>query len=444
MSGEWRSYVSVEEEELEDLRHKSQRADAIEAKNRRLERQSRQEQERNNRLERSMRQQEQRAQEHERRLTSLGQDMQNLAANLRSEMRSQRQEYLRLLDEQEQRMQSALQEQETRLQQNIDHLAQSLEQRWQRQEDIAEQWVQGLQEELAFIRETYRHEQFSPGEVAALESRLNAARQDIQNQMPQAAVSEAREAFRQAVNLGQRLELIEMTWNELYERAQEELQEALTLAEEYKVNTLCMETANGQEEIDLDVDYWTEGGWQQVRDGLQRFKVRLVQEKDTFQCEDLRRIIGEINHYNEILPQLEDQAKTALIASIKRMDIQTQICDALADLGYNLVDSTYAEEDFRRSYHLKMKNADNEEIVTVVQPQSSDQGVVNELQFHFYDQSPNDAIREERLQQVKASLQNEGMDMTPAKCVPEHQGANAAEEQRDFQQVRQPRHKAQS
>ncbi len=485
MSGEWKSYVSVEERELRNLRKQSQRADAMQAENRKLERQQRQEQKRNDYLERSIRQQENRFQEHENQLNSLGQDMQQLARdqqqgfdrqrkeyrkliqetadkqrtymdrnfqalqqgmdelaiNLRSEMHGQRQEYLQLFKEQDQRMQTALKEQEAKLQQNIDNLAQSLEQRWEQQEEIAKQWLHGLQKELDFIRNTYRHEQFSPGEVAALESRLNAARQDVQNHMPQSAVPEAREAFRQALSLGHRLELIEMTWEELYEIAREGVQEALALADEYQVYPLRLDAAGGQE-MDLDVDYWTEGGWQELRAGLEHIKNRLEKEKDSLQCEDLRRIIAEIDSQSAALPQLDAQARTALIASIKRQDIQTQICDTLAGLGYTLVDSTYAQEDFRRSYHLKMRNAEQEEIVTVVHPQEAEQGLVNELQFHFYDQSPNDAIREESLHQIQTSLQNEGVDMAPASCVPEHQGANASDEQRDFQRIRQQRQMA--
>lgn len=478
MSGERESRVNIPQREFNRLQQNAKRADCTERENQRLRREQQAEQKRHARLENTVRQQEQRAQNHETRMNSLGQDMQTMAKEQQKQftkqrreyqkliqdsaakqraymdknfktlykdmdklaqdtdkkLKNQRNEYIQLFKEQDQRMRQALKDQENRLQRNINNLASKIDERWQKQEDIAQQWIGALKEQTEFIRENYRHKQFAPGELDKLISRLNAAQLDISQNMPQSAVPEAREAFRQSLALQQEIELIEARWDELYELAGENLQELFELYNEHKEYPLVLEEQT--DSLNLDVDYWTEGEWQTLLDQLQTIKDKLEKEKNSLQCEDLEKILLELDEIAQKLPELDAKAKTALIASVKRRDIQAQICDSLAEIGYNLEDSTYAGEDFRQSYHLKMSNAEQEKIVTIIEPEQSDQGISNKLQFHFYDRSPNDAIREERLQNIQQSLTEQGLEMTIPVCVPEYRGDNAADEHQDFAKVK--------
>ena len=152
--------------------------------------------------------------------------------------------------------------------------------------------------------------------------------------------------------------------------------------------------------------------------------------------EDLEGLVEFGIGAGERLAGIVAEAKTALLSSVHRHDLQEQILERLAELGYHLVDSTYAAEDHREAFHVQLENGHGDQIVTVVTPGDRTQAFANELAINFYDQSPNEAVRQERLELIRKLIRGEGLELAPLRCESGYETGNAPAERRDFATLR--------
>jgi len=491
MSGETYTYVSLRRDRVEALQRQAKRVEALESQRRLLEQQQQAREQQARRLQQQLADNESR---YERHVRGLGNDMQALeratqarfeeqrtsyrqgleetakrqrqytdarfltlddrmqtldnrlsgdisqvdarvtalAQRLGEDLGAQRTEYLGLIQEQERHFQDALRQQGEVLEANIDALATEMRQRLEGERELAESWIDNLNRELAFIRERYRHEQFAPGELAQLQQRFHLAQTNLAQGVYQTAIGSGQEAFLQARQLRERLELLEIQWEHLRQLAGESATAALLTIDE---QTLIDYRLDGDQSLEVAVDYWTEGRWLQLRERVAGLQQQAEDTQVALSAADLERVHRDAEAAHDEALALVATAKTAALASIKRRDIQDLILERLEDLGFHYADSSYAGEDFRRAYHLKLRNGNGDELVTIVTPAGND--FENRLTFDFFDQSPNEQVREERMKLIREQLEAEAeMMVEPLQCEPAYAGDNAPEEQRDFARVR--------
>ncbi len=491
MSGETYTYVSMRRDRVEALQTQATRVDALEAERRLLEKQQRLREEQANRLQQQLRDNEARYEHHVR---GLGQEMQALERDTKARFAAQRQayqqsleqterrqrehterrfktmdeqvrrldtrlsrdiakvddrvttltqrvqqamvqqrsEYLDLFQSQEQQFQAALHQQGEVLQANIDSLARNLRERLQSEHAMAETWCENLRRELDFIRAGYRHEQFAPGELTRLEQRLQLAEGNIGQGIFQTAVATGQEAFLQARQLRERLELHEMQWAHCRQQAHESATAALLALDEHRVIEYSLE---GQQSLSVEVDFWTQGQWTALRERVAAWQRQLEAPCSTLSSADLDSLRQQAEAAHDEALALVALARNAAFSSIQRRDIQAMVLERLTQLGFRHVDSSYAEEDVRRAYHLKLQNGNGDELVTIVAPTGDD--FANQVTFDFFDRSPNEAVREERLNLIREQIEAEGeMEVAPMQCDPAYRDSNAPEERRDFTRVR--------
>lgn len=406
-------------------------------------------------------QQNQRAQQYETRIAGLDQTLQqarrqhcqemdqlrrnfqhdveglsNRMDHLDDRMDTQRREILNRLKAQGDRFQHALNQQG----QQLNQLSQSISQRIEHQETIAGQWISALSDELDFIRKHYRHGLFSPGEIDALDADLAMARNDMKQSLPQSALSLSRPAFQKACQLHDKLEYMESVWNTLYPVAMEAISNAYSRMVANKDIELTLDGTSA-DTVTLDIDYWTWNQRQELEDELKGLQKRLADAPDTLKIEELEQMIERAGQASGILDELYQQALTRLIASVKRNDIQDQIRETLGAWGYDIVEATLkgeTGEDFRGGHFMKLKNASGDEIVTAVEPGADEADGEHRIRFNFYDQSPNEALRSERIKTIGDALKKEGLAVNPSQCLPEYRDKNAPDEERNFNRLRQP------
>jgi hypothetical protein len=493
MSGETYTYISLRRDRVAELQRRAQRANALESQQRLLERQQRAREAEARRLQQRLSDNEAR---YERHVRSLGHDMQALekattkrfdqqrrafqqglaeaaarqraytdqqvktldqrisgldtrlsrdikrvdqrvsalAKQVRQDLGVQRREYLDLFEQQQRQFDHALRQQGAELQANIDALAESMRARLHNEQELANEWINNLQQELRFIGERYRHEQFAPGELARLEQRLQLAQSNLAQGVYQSAIAGGQEAFLQAHQLRERLELEELCWEHLRQAAHESATAALLFLDGH---SLIQYQLDADQALAVEIDYWTEGRWQALRARLDPILAQSADPAVALSADDLAALRAEADALSDEALALVALARNAAFSSIQRRDIQELILERLEGLGYRHIDSAYASEDQRRAYHMKLRNGNGEEMVTIVAPTGED--FANQVTFDFFDHSPNQQVRDERLQLIREQIEAEGeMTIGPLECHPDYAGANGPDERRDFARVRTP------
>ena len=462
MSGETYTYVSLRRDQVADLERKARRADALESQRRLHERQQREREEQTRRLRQQLAENEAR---YERHVRNLGEEMrtleqatkvrleeqrrayergleaqknytdkqfETLAQHVREDLTSQRKEYLGLFEQQGRRFDEALKQQGASLQANIDVLAESMRQRLHDEQEIAKAWVENLALELDFIRERYRHAHFAPGKVDRLGQRLDVARANLAQGLYQAAIAGGQEAFLGARQLREQLELQELHWEHVRLAARESATAALLMLDEHKRVQYELDT---DQSLAVEVDYWTDGRYEALRKRLEEMDAQTAAPDSPLGVDELESLRAEAEKAQDEVMQLVAMARNAALSSIQRRDLQEMILERLEQLGFQYVDSAYEFQDARRGYHLKLRNGNGEEMVTIVAPAGDD--FANRVTFDFFDKSPNAQVREERLNLIREQLVAEG-EMTVGKmeCDPAYATTNGPEERRDFARIK--------
>jgi hypothetical protein len=109
-------------------------------------------------------------------------------------------------------------------------------------------------------------------------------------------------------------------------------------------------------------------------------------------------------------------------------DVVVQVLDEVA--GYELVDSTYAGEDYRESYVTKVAHGNGNEIVFEVTPSADGRFVLRMLS---YDHETTAAVElAERARAVAQELRSQGLTVSS----PEEEGGVPDEAMRDMTAIR--------
>ncbi len=294
-----------------------------------------------------------------------------------------------------------------------------------------------MQEEINYINDSFRHQQFAPGELTALQSRLDLVNANIGQQLFQASVASAQEAYLQSRKLREKLELLEMQWDAGWQCAQESATTALLLINEQQTIQYLMDN---NENFQLEVDYWSNGKWQALQQKVINYQQTLDTQRNSLSQKELENIQQACESAPGEIISLVESAKAALLSSIHRRDLQEIILEKLQGLGYQLIDSTYEQDDYRNACYLKVENGNRDQIVTIVTP--TEQDFKNQLSINFYDNSPNEVVRKDRLELIQAQLKDQSLEVGALSCEKGFESGNAPAQRQDFTALRQKKQSA--
>ena len=88
-------------------------------------------------------------------------------------------------------------------------------------------------------------------------------------------------------------------------------------------------------------------------------------------------MLDEIAPMEDELSDIVEQAKERLVQSQVRQNIAASILTSFEGTHWELDDSTYEHDDFRKGLHVKLKNPAQEEIVASVTPVETSGGGCN-------------------------------------------------------------------
>lgn len=253
-----------------------------------------------------------------------------------------------------------------------------------RREELARSWIDAAQAIWDFIDKNYRHQQFAPGQLEKLEREIRQARQNLDQGIPETALTQAQNAYHSLSDLRLELERLEQEWHVWRAAALESAREILSLAQR---NRQCkaMDQQGKELDIDIEVDWWTNGKLSALEQEVQQLISRIQDDASLMTTDQLKQVVEQIvPNLRERLEGVVREARLAVLGSQLRINIADLVVQALEEQGFVLDDATYEGEDMRGGYVAKVKHLDGSEIVVTVTPSQRDP-MENELNIHSYD-----------------------------------------------------------
>ena len=351
------------------------------------------------------------AAEQNRRLQNQADSFNRSISDVKRQMENQRAALQHSIDETRQRNEENRRE----LQNAIDSISAKINAKEQNHKNIANFWVEQSQAYFNDI-EQYRHDMFTPGQLEKLKSRLNLMRSDFTTGAHQAAISSAREVFSNAVELKEEVVNAETEWNYYHALFQQALADTRSNINFYQSMQITFETENGEETVDADIDYWTEGAMNEISSALTKIERRTEQIEQVTKDEliDLTDALAQLNSQMEMAA---NRGKEALISSQLRAEMAGTLVQALAERGWECDGVTYEGEEQCEPVHVKLADGMGNEIVAVITPDKRTTDMTNQLELNFFDPKSNDEeLRQIWISSIQNGLQESGLGVGTPVC----------------------------
>ena len=458
MSGRKCTNMTIPRHQYDEMRNSTRRADDARHV---AERRVQEERERNRQMQRDFEYRQQAMQEEYRNgLNDLSSNIQNLErqqSRRLEEVRRQSERDLAALDrdvnrrieDQGKKFQQALNDQGTRFQQALnDHqrdvknalqaIKNDIQNDRNRQRSAAQSQIDDLQKLFELMRAQHAHERFAPGELDALEAHFSLCNQNLQNGNYQAALATGQERYFDYQKLQLRIAERQAKWEAYLAEVRhiaEETSGAMAAAEGA---TYTFDESDASQQVKAQVDYWSEGALTDFRNRLNSHLERL-RDPEKISTDELKLMLDEIAPMEDELSGIVDRAKESLVQSQVRQNIATSILQSFGGTHWELDDSTYENEDFRKGLHLKMKNGSDEEIVASVTPVETDDGsITSNVEINFFDRYNDPELRQARLNDMHSSMHAEGVEVGAFECLDHSENRPGNEQMRDFERLRMP------
>lgn len=289
----------------------------------------------------------------------LHQRLTHTAGELRAETRTQ-------LDEQRRKFETDLAEERRERRAEIAGLTadvKELQHDRTRAEQLSATWLADAGSMADLIADTLPHERYAPGELDAVRLRLGQARGNHDLGRYDAALAVAQEGYYTLSELRVRIEQAELLRRSWQSAA---VQAVLLVEQQVRRSAQLPVVGPDQREIPgyaLDVDFWSAGALDELRDRLDELLERSRDEATT--AEELERICRE--EAPALEAQLADtvrQARLCQLASQIRVNLADEVVQALAETAfYAYVEDDFVGSDQRGAHITRLRHETGSEIV---------------------------------------------------------------------------------
>lgn len=365
-------------------------------------------------------------------------------SNLGNRVAAQRVEYLELLDKQEDRLMDQMEQQRAALEGQIRNLASNIEKKEAHESDRAKQWVRDTRALLDEIDQGYRHSEFTPSALGNLRRELELVEANHKQGLHQAAVASAQQTLLRGLQLRLKLEMLEAEWDAHLAAALTSSRETLAYCNALTTTRLALDTEAGTQELDAEIDYWTEGGLARLLTKVrQRVDALNAAQPKTMRLEALKQAISDSAEWRREAEAVVVKSREALVLSQSRHDIAARVVDSLGERGWAVVDSTYEGEavdkrGWRNAYHLKLANNAGDEVVTIISPDAANGQGANRVTLSYFGQNNDARFNSTLASTVRDVLSETGLEVGQPQSVPGFEGRGEGDHsRRDFERVRQ-------
>jgi hypothetical protein len=351
-------------------------------------------------------------------------------------LRMERDEYLSIFETQEKKLKSLLEE--AKLERQQVEISQQNKINSLLKENSLREKVKNFTEELAgLICETIKipHQQFAPGKFDKIRDQLQTAGEDYNNGFFETALSTARSVYWQLVELRADVLQKEHELITLSSAVMEVLGYLIEKAALNRKRKLDFGQGNTGKEIEIDIDYWTQGQFSYYESEMKSYQRELLKDEKKISIEQLKDLIRQIEKSELQFSRIMESARENILASQLRANVAQKTAQALKEQLFSVEDSAYEGNDPRNSYFLKLKNRAGNEIVAVIKPVEGQFGK-NEISLHFYDNKlPNQNAFHDRALEITTALGRQGLEVGSPQTV----NTVPKPEFRDLEKVRKGR-----
>ena len=148
-------------------------------------------------------------------------------------------------------------------------------------------------------------------------------------------------------------------------------------------------TQDGEQEVDANVDYWSDGELSTIETDIADVRERTNQIEELSTAE-LMSLITALRNISSRIEETGEKAKEALICSQVRAELANTLAYTLQESGWEYVGYTYEGSEMNAALHIKLRDNIGNEIVTVISPELNRDTLGNNMEFNFFSDYNND------------------------------------------------------
>lgn len=314
------------------------------------------------------------------------------------------------------------------VQNQINHMVKTEEERRERAKNYVE--------DVLTIHNTINRqkwEKYVPGKIRTIDEKLSIAFNNMENGDIQAAMVMAQTVHSEIEDIQMQVDILENEFMSLYETAKKSVADLIEAIETSTNIETSLSEAYDSITVSLDVDYWSRGAIQLMRNNAESLYQELLASSVDLSTERVNEILAESELLIQETNTIVQQAICNLTSSQSRVDMAREMAEALHAQGYEIVDTAYKEDDERNSFHLKMKNIAGSEVVTIISPIENEPGDYT-VSIHSFDNTfVAENVLLQRAKEMLSLLGEAGVDTNELTVI-----EKPAEPIRDFERIKQP------
>ncbi|MCC6147790.1 MAG: hypothetical protein IT308_09505 [Anaerolineaceae bacterium] len=250
----------------------------------------------------------------------------------------------------------------------------ALEDDHQRKMALALDWAQSAAALAAFIQDHYPASLVDPQRLDALENELRQVFLNLEQEIPESAISLAQHTYFQFSRWRVELENIALQTAWTAQAVQQGLQGLLAWAQSARWIPALDHEGNPLN-LMVDVDYWTQGRLNlltgEIQDALAAVEGSVYGYSQPVLKDLLETVIPA---WQQALEDIVFQARLCVINSQIRINIAELILHALHAQGFQPAQGSYINDDMRAGYEAHACSLDGSEVVVQVNPLDDRQG----------------------------------------------------------------------
>ena len=259
--------------------------------------------------------------------------------------------------------------------------------------------------------ENLPHEKYTPGRLEKIKRQLEAAKQQLLEDVPSATIATVQTAHFALMDLEEEI-LRQETEFELTYRTVADSVGGLLSSVRNNRNIQLEDNAPEQE-----ADYWTDGRYQELETQIDQIKSHIAQNKEKLSIEELTNYLEDLDQLNKSQEELIEEAVERIISSQIRAEMGDSVVLTMEKQGYRILNNEcgYADEDQRGSYLVKMSNVNGTEVVTIISPE--DETYQNIISINTYgDEIYDEKATKSRNLEIRKALKEAGLQLGETEC----------------------------
>jgi myosin heavy subunit len=318
-------------------------------------------------------------------------------------LNKQRSEYLEIADKQQKQLNTLRQEITT------------LNKKEANRQEYAASYLEDLSSMIKVADENLPHKKYAPGKLDKITRQLDAARSNVLNDIPTAAIPMIQQAHFDLMDMEKEILQKEAEFELIYEMT---LENAKALLENVQKNRK-ISLEEDEDGIEHETNYWTNGKFDTLKTGIQEIKENLEANKESLSIEEVNSLLGQLSENIKKQETIINEAVERIISSQYRAEMGDVVVESLEKQGFIMrPDETgYTERDQRKPYLIKLENRAGTKVVAVIAPDEATNK--NTISLNTFDNAIHDEAAEElRNEEIRDALAKGGLELGDTICNP--------------------------